>query len=87
MRMARSSLHFDKAKEYTSSNTAEIYSLDGIIADADSLGLGADSKGNPKAFTFTFQDLFTEQYRELPHEIGLSLGLAVLAVTLIIPSL
>ncbi len=77
------SVRFNALKVFTANNSAEIDALLSIREAADSVGFGDDSKGNPKAFTFFFQDLFTEQYKALPREIGISLGLASLAVAVI----
>lgn len=77
------SARFNTAKAYAPSNTVEINALTSIRKSADSVGFGMDGQGNPRAFTFFFQDLFTEQYRALPKEIGLSLSLASLAVAVV----
>ncbi len=77
------SARFDSLKVYTASNSEEIDALLSIRQAADSVGFGKDDKGNPKAFTFSFQDTFTEQYQALPKEIALSLGLASAAVAII----
>lgn len=74
---------FSATRKFTASNKEEIDSLLGIRNAADSVGFGADKKGNPKAFPYSFVDTFTEQYRALPTEIALSLGLASLAVAVI----
>lgn len=76
-------VRFSAQKSYTPTNAIAIKALTSIREAADSVGFGKDAAGNPRAFTFDFEDLFTEQYRALPKEIGLSLALAGLAVAVI----
>eukprot|EP00178_Gracilaria_changii_P005001 TRINITY_DN180_c0_g2_i10.p1 TRINITY_DN180_c0_g2~~TRINITY_DN180_c0_g2_i10.p1 ORF type:complete len:925 (-),score=168.34 TRINITY_DN180_c0_g2_i10:37-2811(-) len=73
---------FDAQYVYRETNDDEISALDSVRASADSVGFG-DADGNAAAFPYTFQDTFTEQYGALPGEIGLSLGLASVAVALV----
>lgn len=65
---------------YRKTNNDEIDSLESMRKAADSVGFGDDDEGNPKAFPYVFFDTFSEQYAALPGEIGISLGLACLAV-------
>lgn len=74
---------FEGLKVYAESNNDEIDALESLRADADSVGFGEDSLGNPRAFPYIFQDTFTEQYIALPREIGISLGLASVAVAIV----
>lgn len=77
------SCKFAAQYKYLATNDEEIDSLESVRAAADSVGFGADEDGNPKAFPYGFSDQFTEQYRALPTEIALSLGLASVAVGLV----
>lgn len=68
---------------YRGTNEEEIEALKSLRSDADSVGFGNAADGNAAAFPYTFQDTFTEQYDALPGEIGLSLGLASVAVAVV----
>lgn len=68
---------------YRKTNDDEINALNSVREAADSVGFGDDADGNPAAFTYNFFDTFTEQYAALPGEIGISLGLAAVAVALV----
>lgn len=70
-------------KVYSGNNSADITILDGIRSALSKAGFGTDELGNEKAFTFVFQDLFTEQYRALPKEIAISLTLSSLVVGIV----
>ncbi|CAN8075691.1 unnamed protein product [Agarophyton chilense] len=67
---------------YRETNDDEIKALKSVRESADSVGFG-DEDGNAAAFPYSFFDTFTEQYDALPAEIGLSLGLASMAVALV----
>lgn len=67
---------------YRKSNQDEIDGLQSVRETADSVGFG-DEAGVPAAFPYSFLDTFTEQYAALPGEIGLSLGIASVAVAVV----
>lgn len=58
------------------------FDVEGVVEKSE--GFGLDEEGKlPAAFPYVFQDTFTEQYAALPSEIGISLGLASVAVAFV----
>lgn len=68
---------------YLETNSDEISSLQSVRDAADSVGFGNAADEAATAFPYVFFDTFAEQYAALPTEIGLSLGLASVAVALV----
>lgn len=68
---------------YRETNVNEVDALDSVRETADSVGFGFGEDNLPVAFPYIFLDTFTEQYAALPQEIGLSLGLASVAVAIV----
>lgn len=68
---------------YRETNDDEVDALESVRKSADSVGFGNDADDNPAAFPYQFGDTFSEQYSALPAEIGISLGLASVAVALV----
>lgn len=67
---------------FRETNDDEITALTSVRRAADSVGFGLEGE-NPAAFPYGFSDTFTEQYDALPGEIGVSLGLASVAVAVV----
>lgn len=76
------STRFSAQFKYRGSNREEIDSLVSVRKSAAVEEFG-EVDGVPAAFPYTFGDTFTEQYEALPGEIGLSLGLASVAVAVV----
>ncbi|CDF32996.1 unnamed protein product [Chondrus crispus] len=68
---------------FLDTNDDEISSLESVREAADSVGFGNAVDEAPAAFPYIFFDTFSEQYAALPGEIGISLGLASLAVAIV----
>eukprot|EP00173_Palmaria_palmata_P005275 Plantae.Rhodophyta-Palmaria_palmata.ctg902.p1 GENE.Plantae.Rhodophyta-Palmaria_palmata.ctg902~~Plantae.Rhodophyta-Palmaria_palmata.ctg902.p1 ORF type:complete len:329 (+),score=49.88 Plantae.Rhodophyta-Palmaria_palmata.ctg902:187-1173(+) len=69
---------------FADSNDEEIERLDTLRADVERADFG--SSGSPElenAFPYAFSDIFVEQYKALPGEVALSLGLSIAAVGIV----
>lgn len=69
---------------FAGSNDEEIERLDTLRADVERANFG--SSGSPElenAFPYAFSDIFVEQYKALPGEVALSLGLSIAAVGIV----